>query len=173
MSVRIHALSAFLAVVIALTGSQAALADRSPGKTLVGTWEVLVFAAPDCENVSPLPPPDAVPATVDISVVNRDGTVTNTDPVLGTGHGIWKRVSHSTFKMKFKTPVMFINIFDLLPTTTLTISVDNLTVARGGMTAIGTFEADIEPDKSDNPFQSDAFGDFCGQIVLNRMTFDD
>ena len=76
-------------------------------------------------------------------------------------------------RMKFKTPVMFINIFDLLPTTTLTINTDNLTVARGGMMAFGTFEADIEPDVEDNPFQSDVFGDFCGQIVLNRMTFDD
>ena len=173
MLARIKSVSAFLVFVIALAGSHSALADRSPGKTLVGTWEVLVFAAPDCENVSPLPPEGVPPATVDISVINRDGTVTNTDPVLGTGHGIWKRVGHSTFRMKFRTPVMFINIFDLLPMTTLTINTDDLTVARGGMKAFGTFEADIEPDKEDNPFQSDVFGDFCGQIVLNRMTFDD
>jgi hypothetical protein len=170
---RIISLPVLLVLILALAGPRAAIADRSPGKTLVGTWEVLVFEAPDCENVDPMPPPDAVPVTVDITVVNRDGTVTNTDPALGTGHGIWKGVGHSTFKMKFKTPVMFINVFELLPTTTLTINTRDLTVARGGMTAIGTFEADIEPDKSDIPIQSDFLDDFCGQIVFNRMTFDD
>ena len=156
-----------------MASSQAAFADRSHGKTLVGTWEVLIFEAEDCDDLSEPPAPQTTPTAVDITVVNRDGTVTNTDPILGTGHGIWKRVGHSTFQMKFKTLVMFINIFDLLPTTTLTVTTDDLRVAKGGNTAFGTFQADISPDQSEVPVQSDAIDDFCGHILFQRMTFDD
>jgi hypothetical protein len=124
---RISSLVAFLIAVFTLAGTQVATADDSPGKTLVGAWEVLIT-----NNVG-------LPPAVDIAVVNRDGTMSNSDAVLGTGHGAWKRIGNSRFSYKFKTPVLVTNLFGFPPGSMLTVS-GTLTVDAGGMTASGPYD---------------------------------
>ena len=124
---RISSLVAFLVAVFTLAGTQVATADDSPGKTLVGAWEVLIT------NTIGLPP------AVDVTVVNRDGTMSNSDALLGTGHGAWKRIGKSRFSYKFKTPVLLTNPFGFPPGSMLTVS-GILTVDAGGMTASGPYD---------------------------------
>jgi hypothetical protein len=154
MSKRIYSMQALLVFVLALTGVQAAVADGGPGKTLVGTWVV---------NIVPDGP---VPPTVDITVVNRDGTMSNSDALLGTGHGIWRRLGDSVFEMKFTTPVIAFTGTAFPPGVTLTVTTRDLAVDKGGLTASGRFSADFEPDQA-------TFPDFTGAINFTRMTFED
>ena len=120
---RLASLPVLLVFIVALAGPQAAFADRAPGKTLVGAWEVFIDS-----NEPPAGPgeapgdPDGVPDAFDITVINRDGTVSNSDPALGTGHGIWRRLGASQFEVKFKTPVPLVNALQQLPGTTLTVT---------------------------------------------------
>lgn len=119
---------AVLITLLGLAGAGGALAEHSPGKTLVGAWDVLIT------NNAGLPP------AVDVTVMNRDGTMSNSDPVLGTGHGAWKRLGDGTSSYRFRTPVLITNPFGLPPGTVLTVS-GLLTVDEGGMTASGPYEA--------------------------------
>jgi hypothetical protein len=66
-------------------------------------------------------------------------TMSNSDALLGTGHGAWKRVGKSQFSYKFKTPVLVINPFGFPPGSMLTVS-GILTVDAGGMTASGPYD---------------------------------
>jgi hypothetical protein len=151
---RIPSLFAISVFVVAAVGSPMAVADPAPGQTLVGTWIVNIF------------PDGPVPPAADISVVNRDGTVSNSDSLLGTGHGIWRRLGDSTFEMKFITPVLALTGLAFPPGVTLTVTTGDLAVDQGGLTASGTFSADFEPDQA-------TFPDFTGSISFTRMTFDD
>ena len=172
---RLAALPVPLIFIVALAGFQAAFADRAPGKTLVGAWEVLIDS-----NEPPAGPgeapgdPDGVPDAFDITVINRDGTVSNSDPALGTGHGIWRRLGASQFELKFKTPVPLVNALQQLPGTTLTVTTKDLTVHADGMTATGTFFVDVEPNFiPGDPVFGGQVPDFGGNITFVRMTFDD
>lgn len=149
---RIVSLPVILIFIISLGGSEAVFADRSPGKTLVGTWEALVVS-------------DHLPPAADTTVVHRDGTVSNWDPALGTGNGIWRHLGDSRYEVKFKTHVLFNNVFQLFPGTTLTVTAE-LEVDEKGMTASGPFEAVLEPDEQ-------TISSFSGMVFFSRMTFDD
>ncbi len=149
-----------LALLI-LAGPQPALADE-PGRTLVGTWEVLI------SNSQGLPP------ALDLSTVNRDGTMTNSDSLFGTGHGVWKRAGSGQFRMKFRTPILatasgppFFFPFPLGSILTVTATA---TVAEDGMTAFDPYQAVVHaPDGSGGVVQ--VFG-FEGEIALSRVTVD-
>lgn len=151
-----HSLARIVVLVFALAGSQVAVAEGDSGRRLVGTWIVDIN--------SPMLPP-----ATDITVVNRDGTLSNSDSLLGTGHGIWRQLGNSTFEMKFITPVLAVlntTGTAFFPGVTLTITTKDLTLEQGGMAASGTFEADLEPDQPNFP-------DFEGEIRFTRMTFND
>lgn len=149
---RIVSLSAWLVFIATLAGPQSALADEAPGKTLVGAWDVLIIA-------------DVLPPAIDTTVVHRDGTLSNWDPALGMGNGIWRRLGASRFEVKFKTLVLFNNVFGLFPGSTLTVTAE-VDVDKGGMTASGPFTAELVPDGQTIP-------SFSGTVVFSRMTFDD
>jgi len=139
------------ALLAMLAGVNVAMADDSHGKTLVGSWVVVVTS-----NLSPFP-------AVDLTTVNRDGTMINTDAQFGTGHGVWKRLGDSRFAIKFMTPIMFTNPFELPPGSMLTVE-GTLTVDEGGMTASGSYHAVVV----------DAFGGllfpFEGAIAFQRIS---
>jgi hypothetical protein len=162
---RISSLAAQLTVIFALAGSQAAVADGAPGKTLVGSWDVGIEIAPpgSCPD-APSDPPG--PGAFNTTIVNRDGTLSNWDPALGTGNGIWRRVGESQFEVKFKTIALLNNIAGVVPGSTLVVTAV-LTVDRDGMTAAGPFSADFKPDGAN------FFDEFCGIVYFSRMTFDD
>lgn len=148
--------------LLVLAGVQSALADDSPGRTLVGSWEVFIT------NEQGLPP------NLDMTTVNRDGTLTNSDSLFGTGHGAWKRAGDGQFQMTFRTPVLataggpplFVPIGSVL-TVTATVTVD-----EGGMTAIGAYTAEIAQ------LGGSAFCGFNGQcsltglVAFSRITVD-
>lgn len=175
MFTRTVSLTGILVFIVVVASSQAAFADGSPGKTLVGTWEVYIDSnEPPAGEGEPPGDPDGVPDAFDITVVHRDGTVSNSDPALGTGHGIWRRLGASQFELKFKTLVPFINAFQQLPGTTLTVTTKDLTVHADGMTATGTFFVDVEPNFiPDDPVFGGQVPDFGGNITFVRMIFDD
>lgn len=149
---RMFSWSAILIFILALTGTEAVFADPSPGKTLVGAWEVTIVS-------------DVLPPAIDTSIVHRDGTMSNWDPALGTGNGIWRRLGASRYELKFKTLVLFNNVFGLFPGSTLTVTAE-VEVDKGGKSASGPFTANLEPD-------GQAIPDFSGTVFLSRMTFDD
>ena len=138
---------------IVVAGLPDATADDKSGKTLVGSWEVLVT------NEQGLPP------AVDITVVNRDGTMSNSDGIFGTGHGVWKHVGASQFAFKFKTPILANNILGFPPGLMLTVS-GTMTVDKGGATASGPYNAVV----------LDAFGNFFfgfdGRVFFTRISID-
>lgn len=148
-------------VLLILAGVQPALADE-PGRTLVGSWEVFIT------NNAGLPP------ALDLSTVNRDGTMTNSDSLFGTGHGVWKHAGKGRFKMKFRTPILATAsgppfFFPFPPGTILTVTATAM-VAKDGMTASGPYQAVAHaPDGSGGVFQ--VFG-FDGNIALSRITVD-
>lgn len=155
--VSLHGLSVFL---FALAGPQVAVADGAPGDTLVGVWEVGVYpAAILCEN----PPGDfSDAAAVDITVVNRDGTVSNSDSFFGTGHGLWRRLTNMKHEMKFKTPVLARPVLGIPDNIILTVETD-LTLATRGMEACGTFEGFFVPAHP-------VFGEyFFGTVIFRRV----
>jgi hypothetical protein len=149
---RIVSLPVMLVFIFALASPQAAVADRSPGKKLVGTWEVTILS-------------DVLPPALDTTVVHQDGTVSNWDPALGAGNGIWRRLGDSRYEVKFKTVVLFNNIFGLFPGSTLIVTA-MVEVDDKGNFASGPFTADLEPE-------GQAIPDFSGIVNFSRMTFDD
>jgi hypothetical protein len=119
-----------LVIFIAAAGIQSAAADDQSGKTLVGSWTVLVTS-----NLG-------LPPVTDLTTVNRDGTMTNSDAMFGTGHGVWKRVGDSQFAFKFMTPILLTAPLGT-PGSILTVT-GTLTVDKGGATAFGPYEAVVE-----------------------------
>lgn len=140
-------------IFIAVTGIPEATADYQSGKTLVGSWEVVIT------NEQGLPP------AVNITVVNRDGTMSNSDGIFGTGHGVWERAGASQFAFKFKTPILAINILNYPPGSMLTVT-GTITVAKGGATATGPYSAVIL-DSMGNLL----FG-FDGTVFFTRISID-
>ena len=77
-----------LATVILLgtMAPRAAFADHQ--RTIVGSWMVSGT-------------PDVGAPFVNIGTFHRDGTVVNSDPVFGGGHGVWKRVGPRKYEVRF------------------------------------------------------------------------
>ena len=152
--ISLFARSGIVFIFIAVAGIPDATADGRSGKTLVGSWEVLVT------NEQGLPP------AVDITVVNRDGTMSNSDGIFGTGHGVWERVGASQFAFKFKTPILALNMFNFPPGSMLTVT-GTMTVDKGGATASGPYTAVIL-----DAFGNSLFG-FDGRVFFTRISIDD
>lgn len=153
MSIRLATtfpLRTLFVIMLALTMAPNALADGKPGKTMVGSWVVTINS-------------DQMPPAVDITTVNRDGTMSNSDAMFGTGHGVWKRTGDSNFAFKFMTPILATAGFP--PGTMLTVS-GSATVADGAMSATGPFNA-VVADASGFVF----FG-FSGSVDFARITID-
>jgi hypothetical protein len=118
-------LYALFTILLAVTGTPSALAGAQPGKTMVGSWVVTINS-------------DFGPPAIDIATVNRDGTMSNSDALFGTGHGVWKHAGASTFAFKFMTPILMTAGFP--PGAILTVK-GSATVNDGAMDASGPFEA--------------------------------
>ena len=158
---RIHSLPALLVFVFALAGGEAAVAGPAPGNTLVGVWEVSIYPfASLCEFPSG---ELGDPAAVDITVVNRDGTMSNSDSLFGTGHGLWRRVANMEHELKLKVPVAARPLLGIPEGIMLTLDTD-LTLRAGGTEACGLFAGTFVPA---HPL----FGDFfAGTVVFKRVT---
>jgi hypothetical protein len=158
---QLRSIAASSLALLILAGFQPALAD-GPGRTLVGSWEVSIT------NDQGLPP------ALDLSTVNQDGTMTNSDSLLGTGHGVWKRAGNGRFKMKFRTPILATAsgpplFFPFPPGSVLTVTATAM-VAVDGMTAFGPYQAVVHaPDGAGGVVQ---VFDFDGDIALSRITVD-
>jgi hypothetical protein len=148
--------------LLVLAGAQPALADKSPGRTLVGSWEVFIT------NEQGLPP------NLDMTTVNRDGTLTNSDSLFGTGHGAWKRAGDGQFQMTFRTPVLataggpplFVPIGSVL-TVTATVTVD-----ESGMAAIGPYTAEIVQLGGSTFCGFNGHCTLTGLVAFSRITVD-
>jgi hypothetical protein len=162
---RILLLPALLILAITSVILPTAIADPAPGKTLVGAWIV---------EISPV----GLDKTVDITVVHVDGTVSNSDSILGTGHGIWQRlgakqeteageneISPSTFQVRFKTPILEGNSLGLPGGFILTVT-STVTLDKSGNVAEGPFETTVGPPG----FPPDQ--GFFGEVRFTRMSFD-
>ena len=156
-------LPVMLVCVLALSAPQLAAADGASGNTLVGVWEVGIFPF---QSLCDAPPSDFTgAAAVDISVINRDGTMSNSDSLFGTGHGLWRRVAKMKHAMKFKTPVLTRPVLGVPEGIILTVETD-LTLTTGGMAACGTFEGFFVPD---HPFFG---GFFAGTVIFKRVVLE-
>lgn len=151
------ALLALSSVFFAALGASSALAEDSPGRTLVGTWEVLIIS-------------DALPPARDVTVINRDGSLSNSDAMLGTGHGVWKRAGDSRFKMTFRTPVLATNLMGFPLGSMLTVTA-GVKVDDGGMSASGPFDAVIELTDPATGAEIPLF-EFSGVVFFTRITVD-
>lgn len=144
--------SAILAFFLVSAGLQLAVAEDQSGKTLTGSWMVTVNT-----NLG-------LPPAVDITTVNRDGTMTNSDALFGTGHGVWKRVGNSAFAIKFMTPMLVTS--QMAPPGSILTVTGTVTVDTGGSAASGPYEAVVR----------DAFGNFVfafsGIVDFSRITLD-
>lgn len=156
----IVSLPVLLVGLLVLAGSQAAVADRAPGNTLVGVWEVGIFPF---QSLCDAPPSDFDgAAAVDISVINRDGTMSNSDSTFGTGHGLWRRLADMNHELLLKTPVMWRPLLGIPEDIILTVNT-RLTLAERGMEACGTFNGFFEPAHP-------AFGPFFeGTVIFRRV----
>jgi hypothetical protein len=141
----------FVFILIAVAAIPDAAANYQPGKTLVGSWEVLIT------NEQGLPP------AVDVTMVNRDGTMSNSDGIFGTGHGVWKHAGASQFAFKFKTPILALNILNFPPGSMLTVT-GTLTVDKDGATASGPYTAVIL-DSAGNSLLG-----FDGSVFFTRIS---
>lgn len=120
-----------LTTVIVLFLSAATPQDAFAGhgwRTLVGSWDVAVT-------------PDGPPPFRNLTTINWPGTIINTDPVFGGGHGAWKRIGKRTFKVRFLHQVTP-EAAETLPFPAIITSVTvtgTITVGDSGDTASGPF----------------------------------
>ena len=142
-----------LLVCVTTVGIQDVAADERHGKSIVGSWSVVVST-----NLGP-------PPAVNLSTINRDGTMTNSDSQFGTGHGVWKHISGGRIAYKFMTPILMTS--ELVPPGSMLTVTGTWTIDSGGHTASGPYEAVVR----------DAFGNlvfpFFGMVELSRVTLGD
>lgn len=157
----IVSLPVLLVGLLVLAGPQAAVADGAPGNTLVGVWEVGIFPF---QSLCDAPPSDFDgAAAVDISVINRDGTMSNSDSTFGTGHGLWRRLADMNHELILKTPVLWRPMLGIPEDIILTVET-RLTLAKRGMEACGTFNGFFEPAHP-------VFGPFFqGTVIFKRVS---
>ena len=141
-----------LTVLIGGMGMQDAHA-ASNKNSFVGSWTVVG---------SPNPP--GSPMFINLGSIHRDGTVVNSDPVFGGGHGVWKRVGPRSFEVKFLTLVPPNNPF--FPPNALITVTGVVTLEDGGQLASGNFDTTFE----------DALGNLLltmdGTVTFTRIQFD-
>lgn len=111
-------------IFLSATSPQDALADQGL-RTLVGSWFVEIT------------PEGGPPPFTNLATLNWPGTIVTSDPVLGSGHGAWKRVGRRDFEIRFLTLVPPGNPLGLPPDTILTVTAF-LTVGDSGDEANGT-----------------------------------
>ena len=148
--VKVLSIYALLVISLVLTGTTSAIADSQPGKTMVGSWVVTINS-------------DFGPPAVDITTVNRDGTMSNSDALFGTGHGVWRHAGASTFAFKFMTPILVTAGFP--PGAMLTVT-GSATVNKGGHDASGPFEAVVTVPPGV------VFFGFSGTVDFARISID-
>ena len=122
------------------------------GKTFVGSWVVNLES-------------DAFPPFTNLSSVIKDGIVINTDPVFGTGHGVWKRIGKSEFSVKFIHQVPPDD--PAFPVGTSLVVTAELVISKGGSSGSGTFRV-----VATNP----VFGELVfatGMLTAERITLGD
>jgi hypothetical protein len=148
--VKMLSIYALLTISLVLTGTTTATAEPQPGKTMVGSWVVTINS-------------DFGPPAVDITTVNRDGTMSNSDALFGTGHGVWRHAGASTFAFKFMTPILVTAGFP--PGAMLTVT-GTATVNDGGHDATGPFEAVVTIPPGN------VFFGFSGTVDFARISID-
>ncbi len=141
-------------LITALTG--AAWADdggpveQKSATTFVGSWVV-----------SGVADGDVVPPFTNVSTVNRDGSLINSDPDFGTGVGVWRRIGPNLFVGKFIT--MIPDDAGFPPGASLTVE-SIVTVADGSGTASGPYLTVIE-----HPNIGELLS-FTGTVSFDRIT---
>lgn len=147
----------FLTVILALIGvltvafASAVTQDAMAGqKSLAGSWTVLVVTDP------PGPPP-----FTNLATVTKDGSVINSSPTFGTGHGAWAKLGRGEFAITFVTLVPS-DIPDFPPDTSFTVS-GTLTIDEEGNEATGPITT-IFNDADGNELISEV-----GTLTLTRL----
>jgi len=163
MNRRILNLLACAGAIFALcvSGARIAAADEYSGRTLVGSWVVRVTA-----------PDTPAPFFVDLTTVNKDRTMLNTNALLGTGHGAWERTGDSTFAIKFMTLIPPVNPFGAPLGATLVVA-GSLAVDQGGQTASGAYKAAVILPPAPPAFEPPPpLFEFEGTIDFSRILVD-
>jgi hypothetical protein len=117
-------------------------------KSVVGSWIVNVM--PD----QPGPPP-----ATNMATLISGGTIVNTDPEFGTGHGIWKKTGPWEFAVKF---LHLVPAGHPVGEGTLTVTATG-TVDKEGNTQTARFTTVFDTTN----FQATV----TGTVVLTRITF--
>ncbi len=129
------AFTAAIIVFLSATSPQDAFADNA-WRSLVGSWVVEITLVPG--------PPGGPPPFENLATVHRDGTMVTSDPVIGGGHGAWKRSGKRDFEVKFLALLPPVLPADTLPpflaNTTVTVTAF-LTVSGSGDEASGVVSA--------------------------------
>jgi len=153
----IAALAGIFVISLGAISANDANADGQQGRTLVGSWIVTITS-------------DAFPTFLNLGTITRDGSIINSDPVFGSGHGVWKRVGRGRFAVKFLGLVPPDNP-DFPPGTSLTVS-GVVTVSNDGASASGPFETVFENPAIGEVFRFGGTVDF-DRITLGRTDHDD
>lgn len=142
-----------LIILLSATISQDVVADQN-GRSFVGSWIVEVFPNP------PGPPP-----FTNLGTINRDGTVSNSDPAFGGGHGVWKRIKRGKNEIKFLTLVPPGDPF--FPANAIITVTGFVTVNRSGDEASGPFNTEFTDTDGNLLFS------FDGEVRFTRIKIDD
>lgn len=146
-------LAALFAVFLCTATMQNAVADRGK-RTFVGSW--IVDVSPNLPG--PLP-------FKNLATIGREGTIVNSDPDFGGGHGVWARTGRRHFATKFLTLIPPDDP-SFPPNTTITV-VGNVTLDHGGNTAGGPFVTEFS-DADGNVFFA-----FDGEVEFTRISLGD
>ena len=131
--------------------------DRDQGRfvdPIVGSWIVHVTVTS----------PEGVPPFDNLTAFFADGTTLSSDPVEGTGYGVWKRVAPRTYSSKFLT---------IVPPNFGNVPAGSIDTLIGG-----PIRLNLQGDELRGPFhgfQTDPSGkviaQFEGTAVLDRISF--
>ncbi len=146
------AIAAALTILIGSTIPQDANAEHRR-QSIVGSW-----------TIEGTPNQPGAPSFVNLGSIHRDGTVVNSDPVFGSGNGIWRRVGPRSFEVKFLTLVPPNDPF--FPPNTLITVRGEITVNRRGRVATGTFDTTFEDENGNLLLATD------GTVTFTRIRFD-
>ncbi len=136
------------AIFIGAMAPQQAFADHQK-RTIVGSW--MVSGTPDFGD-----------PFENIGSFHRDGTVVNSDPVFGGGHGVWERVGPRRYEVRFLTLVPPNNPF-FAPNVVIEVR-GVVRLHRGGKTASAPFVTTFT-DPNGNLLLTTT-----GRIELTRIT---
>ena len=152
-------LTALIIILLSAASSQDAFAD-SGRRNFVGSWVVEIVLD------QPGPPP-----FFNLATINRGKTMLASDPIVGSGNGVWKRTGRRDFSVKFLTLVPFFFPAGTPPDitslagTTLTVTAD-VTVGNSGDEASGNVHA-IYTDADGNPVV-----EVMGNVFWTRIELD-